>query len=299
MTATFEWLPHPDSPAYTGAYRPMSVPWGAEGRYWSPVAVTTLGTVHGTIPTAGRLQAKTFVVPLDIDAATSDALDPLLEEWISALFPLGPQGVVRSGTLRYTRNDGQVRLITCRAREIRDRERAGDEAGPEHQRFVVQFVADCPLYMAEADTAELVLSGAAAGAENYLPLPTVSDDYIALTSSSGTETVEVTNPGTWTAEPVWTINGPATSVLFRLESTGQEISLPTLTLAVNEGILVDTRPFRRPVTDLTGANLFSLLAQPADLWHLPPGTHPVTVTVGGMDTATRVELRRRHRYLSA
>lgn len=56
-------------------------------------------------------------------------------------------------------------------------------------------------------------------------------------------------------------------------------------------ITVVTEPTATSVTDGTGADAWSRVAAPADLWPIPPGQSQITVTMTGYTAATQVEIR--------
>lgn len=92
----------------------------------------------------------------------------------------------------------------------------------------------------------------------------------------------ITNPGTASAKPVWTINGPLNH--FRL-ARGDKVLDWWGDLGATDAITVDTDDCS--VRDQTGANRYSGLATAPDMWDLSPGANDIAVTLDKFTPTTR------------
>jgi len=107
----------------------------------------------------------------------------------------------------------------------------------------------------------------------------------------------ITNLGDAPAYPVLTVLGPGTDVTARNVTTGQAW---TVTGLVPDGstLVVDTRPGRKAVR-LDGANVFSRLTAPSQLWALQRGVNQVELSIAATSAATLATLTWRQTWLAA
>lgn len=135
-----------------------------------------------------------------------------------------------------------------------------------------------------------------AGVDYLAPYPSVSSSQVL-----GATTVE--NRGDVDVWPEWHITGPATSITFTREDTGQAFTLDMEATAhgallAGETVTISTDPPR--VRSGTGENLVAGLNWPeAVLWSLPPGETPVTFQLAGAETGSAVDLTYYPRYETA
>jgi hypothetical protein len=119
---------------------------------------------------------------------------------------------------------------------------------------------------------------------------------LTLLNSSLFASVTAQNDGDVDAWPIWTIEGPGSSILLRNQTTGKVLSLPSVTLTAGQQVQIDTRPNRRSVTVL-GVNGFSSLSSDSNLWPLVSGANGISIEMGGTGADSRVTLRFTERYL--
>lgn len=107
----------------------------------------------------------------------------------------------------------------------------------------------------------------------------------------------IENTGDVDAYPVWTLNGPATSLTLTL---GSSVFHTTTALTLGQSLTLDTDPRSQTILDGTGTNRWADVDDTDfDLWALPPGINAVTVAVGGGGTGTQLSVSYQPRYLKS
>lgn len=123
-------------------------------------------------------------------------------------------------------------------------------------------------------------------------------------TSMGGVTVPVTNLGDMHAYPIFTWNGPGSSLSIQNVTTGKQISLTNnggLTISSSQTIIIDTRPATErtelPVIDTYKNNYYSYVSAGSDLnmW-LAPGLNQLYISASGLSSASSLNLRYTERY---
>lgn len=97
-------------------------------------------------------------------------------------------------------------------------------------------------------------------------------------------------PGEVPALPEWTIDGAADEVTVTHEETGRSWTLDVEGLTRPVTVRSDPDPDVLSVEDGNGANQWTKLAAPYDLWALPVGRQSVSVSATGADSTTRISM---------
>jgi hypothetical protein len=109
----------------------------------------------------------------------------------------------------------------------------------------------------------------------------------------------VDNTGNVETYPVWTLEGPATSLTLSLDGTARVFTI-NATIADGDSLTIDTDPRSQTVVDSNGDNRWDDVDDSAlDLWALPRGVSAVTVTVGGGSANTKLSMSYQPRYLKS
>jgi hypothetical protein len=196
-----------------------------------------------------------------------------------------------AGTLTVTRPDGTVRLIDAYYQDGYD----VSEGTPTADVMALTLYCPDP-YFRDLDLTLITRAETPLGVDFLSPFPMVS-------SSLTLGTTVVTNPGTVTAWPTWTLTGPATGLVASNVTTGEsfELDISTYTgspLADGDTVTITTDP--PSVVGSTGTNLTGALDWPsAVLWGIPKGDSTVSFTAGGSGTNTAVEASFYARYGTA
>ncbi|WP_031039915.1 phage tail family protein [Streptomyces sp. NRRL F-5650] len=134
------------------------------------------------------------------------------------------------------------------------------------------------------------------GVDYLAPYPSVSSSQVLGATT-------VMNPGDVDVWPEWHITGPATSIAFSREDTGDAFTLDMQATAhgallAGQTVTISTDPPR--ARSGTGENLVSGLNWPeAVLWSLPPGETPVVFQLNGAAAGSAVDLTFHPRYETA
>ncbi|MEU1761312.1 hypothetical protein [Micromonospora sp. NPDC005652] len=122
--------------------------------------------------------------------------------------------------------------------------------------------------------------------------------YLSVSSSRLLGDTTITNPGDVEGWPLWTIVGPASSVVATNRTTGQSFTL-THELDAGEVVTIDTTSSRPSVRGPEGQNLVGALDWPAsELWPLVEGVNDVTFQMVGAAPGAYIELVYHPRYES-
>lgn len=265
----------------------FDVGWDMQGRYMPPIEFVEddVPSQDGSRLRQIRVRPRELAIPIDVLVASLEALRPVMRALVKTFSPARGDG-----RLRILSADGVSRELTCRYRqglELQEEFRA--VLG--QQRAVVVFRAVDPYWYDAAPTSR---SFRASTPVNFLGDPFLP---IKLSSDSVLGTQTVVNDGDVEAWPMWTVAGPATSVLLENVTTGQQIDLP-ITLIAAQSVVIDTRPFRKTVRRNDGSNLYGSLTATSSLWPLGEGSTQIRTTVGGSTSDTFVTLVYSRRYLT-
>lgn len=232
-----------------------------------------------------RAQGKEIILPLAFWANDSRAAYKARRRgFIKSLNP--KRGV---GTLTLTETDGATRSIGAYYTGGIEGDESLDAAGERWCINAVTFGCPSPYWTG----AETVHDFKAATGGTFFPvLPlTVGDSQVL-----GEVTVD--NDGDGPAFPVWTIDGPATSISLANNTTGQELVL-TRTITGADTIVIDTRERRQTALLNDVTNLWPDLSDASELWPLQEGINDLDLTVSGSTGATSVRLAYQPRYLAS
>lgn len=220
--------------------------------------------------------AKMIELPLELSAVSASALEALFDA-AYRMFATADERSRTPGYLRVRRRDGTTRQVACYYAGGLEGDRSPDRSGETWQDVVVTFKAADPY---ATDVADTVLSYAVAD------LP-----------------INMINPGTMDAQPIWSLFGSFGTVEIENETTGKSWKL-AVALNAPRSLAVDTRlpnqrPYRQAYATDTLANLFPFFVKPFSLFPLAPGQNRMTVTFSGSpatDSSTAVILTYRARY---
>lgn len=232
-----------------------------------------------------RAQGKEIILPLAFWANDSRAAYKARRRgFIKSLNP--KRGV---GTLTLTETDGATRTIGAYYTGGIEGDESLDAAGERWCINAITFGCPSPYWTG----AEVSHDFKAATGGTFFPiLPlTVGDSQVL-----GEVTVD--NDGDGPAFPVWTIDGPATSISLANNTTGRELVL-TRTIAGADTIVIDTRERRQTALLNDVTNLWPDLSDASELWPLQEGINDLDLTVTGSTGATSIRLAYQPRYLAS
>lgn len=237
--------------------------------------------------TAGSLVRHVQTRPLEIDLPVvldADSMTALIQlaRTVRGWFDTGGEDGWSPGYLRVTAPDDVVRQVACHY--AGGLEGNLDEGAPRWTQYVVSLIAPDP-YWTPTSATELTYG---------------QDDVM---TGSLPNTLPVLNPGDADAYPVWTIHGPASSIVVTNRTTGKNFQLTAgggLTLTASDTLTVDTRPASqrttRPIVNADNVSLYDRLAAGGSLWWLAQGTNNVTIQASGMSGDTSFGLSFLPRY---
>lgn len=234
-----------------------------------------------------QIGPRDAVLPFYMEQGSDTALRDLLRSLARRLNPQRGQG-----RLRHIATDGTSRELICRYAGGLEGSRVMRDAGPNWRKGALMFRAHDPFWYDTAPISSTFTTGAQATllGDPFLPIKLASDTVL------GEQTV--VNDGDVETWPVWTISGPATSILLENVTTGQKIDLP-VALTAAQSIVIDTRPFRKTVKRDDGTNLYGSLTVASSLWALGEGSTVIRATIPGSTGDTFVTLVYSRRWLSA
>jgi hypothetical protein len=271
-----------------GTMIPFDVEWSVSGRFAPPPVLVDEGVPEqpGARHREARHGVREFSLPLWITDSSPATLRARLRALVAAMDPVRGQG-----TVRLTSPIGDQREIYCRVSAgLELDETLGRTSGPLMQRAVVMFRANDPYWYDVTDTTDVFESGTTASFFPIFPL--------SLSSSAVFTSTSVTNSGDVETWPVWTITGPGSAIVLRNLTTGRYLEL-NATLAAGETAVIDTRPGVKTVLKGDGTNLFPNLTSASSLWALARGANALRIEMSSATSASRVQLSRRYRYLTA
>ncbi|GAA5078564.1 phage distal tail protein [Streptomyces similanensis] len=193
------------------------------------------------------------------------------------------------GTLTLTEVDGSFRTIEAYYVSGAEGDFGQDSSGLHWQTLGLTFSCPSPYWLGEPVHLEY---GSGATGSFFPLLPVVVRDSQVLGATV------IDNPGDASAFSVWTIHGPATSVVISNDTTGLRFSV-TAPLSASDTLVVDTRE-RVQTAVLNGTtNWWPNLASDSDLWGLRPGLNNVSLTLVGTNSNTQVQLDYQPCFLTA
>lgn len=276
MTETLTFI-GPDGASVVLSSAPYRWRRGIAGRGAPPVDVreTALLAGQGSLLDQIRDGARTVDVPVLVTGALRANLRTLARSTHG-----------RSGEGRLVSTFGGV------SRELPCRLVAGlewVEQQPRLQEMMLSFRAFDPYWR---DTTDIVVNfdaGISGTWLPWLPIRTVSDQVFSE--------ADIDNAGDVEAWPVWTLNGPFNGVTLRRDD---DVLRVDATFGDGDGLVIDTRPGFKTVTDFAGGSRFDALDLVDDVfWPLAAGVNDVAVSMESVGPSTSVSLAYRRRWLTA
>jgi hypothetical protein len=204
---------------------------------------------------------------------------------------VGGQGM----TLRMKRPGRPVKQLTGRIRKL----------DPEYRQVIhgyvpldIEFLAHDPTFYADEESVtELPLGWLTGGG---FAAPVVAPIYVQDGTVAADRPGWVTNAGDADAWPIIRITGPCANVTITHVASGRSLALPTLSLAADRWIEIDTRPGHRTVTWDNGGNASTYLSPSSriDLFSLPPGTSEMRWTAFDNTNSARLNVTWRDAYIA-
>lgn len=280
----------------TGKVWPLSDP--AAGWFTLPDGVSGLGAAAYALTTdaqprgGARLrhaqpQPRAIVWPLYVYGDTHTEFIARWRQLATAFtrtLRVGPDGRRTPGVLTIARPDGTSRSVRVFYRE-------GFEGRGQRGSGLVSDAVALTLWCEDPywqDSVPVTVHRETGVMGDFLaPYPTVSSSQVL-----GATTLD--NPGDAVVWPTWTITGPASSIVFTKEDTGDSFTLtPSAAgrgnLAAGEPVTIRTDPPQVRFAD--GSNGFGALNWPeAVLWGLDPGPNQVTFQLVGSGPGSAVDL---------
>ncbi len=255
---------------------------GAKARMMPPVALTMLPVpaANGSRFLGAAHLERVVSVPVAFPGSFDGRAD--LRQWARVLDPTRGEG-----TLTVVDGANPGRFLRCAYDSGLDEL---EEQRPDVNVGALLFRAGFPYWLDGAEQSVSISQGSAVRRWfPFLPLILGASDAYGLFT--------ITNLGDAPAYPVLTVLGPGTDVTAKNLTTGQAWTVSGL---VPDGstLTVDTRPGRKAVR-LDGANVFSRLTAPSQLWALQPGTNQVELSIAGTSAATLATLAWRQAWLAA
>lgn len=243
-----------------------------------------------------QAQARDIVWPVLVKGADHTAFTAnwrALATAFTRTLRLGADGRRAPGWLEVARPDGSARRIAVYYRSGWEG-RGQTATGITWDSAVLTLWCEDPYWLDVQ--AQTIHRETGTGVDYLAPYPSVSSSQVLGATT-------VTNPGDVDVWPTWTVTGPATSIAFTREDTGQAFTLDMEATAhgpllAGEPVTISTDPPR--VRSGTGENLVAGLNWPeAVLWSLPPGETPVVFQLNGAEAGSAVDLTYYPRYETA
>ncbi|MFJ6729364.1 phage distal tail protein [Streptomyces sp. NPDC091281] len=260
---------------------------GAKGLDMPAFAFTTDETpgVDGYALRDVRATGKEIVLPLAIFSNDSrTAYKTRRRAFIKSLNP--KRGV---GTLTLTEPDGATRSIDAYYTGGIEGDEALDAAGERWCINAITFGCPSPFWVGDTVTQTWKIS---TGGDFYPVLP------LAVGDSQVLGAITVDNAGDDDAYPIWTIQGPATSITLTNDTSGQTLVL-TRTITGTDTIVIDCRDRQQTALLNSLTNLWPDLSDASELWALQEGINDLNLTVAGATSATSVSMTYQPRYLAS
>jgi len=232
-----------------------------------------------------RAQARTLMLPIAVFSDVSRA--DFLQRKRNLRRSLNPK--LGSGTLTVTETDGTSRSIPARYQSGAEGDESVDSGGMRSQVLALTFTCPSPFWLGEPVHQEFQVAQTGA----FFPLLP-----LRLGDSQVLGDVVITNDGDDVAYPVWTVKGPATSVVLTNVTTGASLTL-NHSLGTGDTAVIDTRERVQTVLLNGSTNLWPNIASGSSLWGLEPSDNEVALTLAGATGDSLMSLDFQPRYLSA
>lgn len=160
----------------------------------------------------------------------------------------------------------------------------------------VEFIATDPTFYADEETTTEIPLGWLTGGGFAAPI--IAPIFVQSGTTAADRPGWVHNLGTGDAWPIIRITGPVATVTVTHVASGRQLLFPTLNLAADEWVEIDTRPGYRTVTRENGGNASTLLSPGSriDLFSLPPGQSEMRWTGFDNTNAARLLITWRDAY---
>lgn len=271
----------------------LGVSWGVSGRFAPPPKYDeeVVPGEPGARVRSVRHDVREFTLPLWLGTYSSEAeLRREMRRIIALMDPVRGEGKIRVQSPA-----GDQREIRCRyAAGLEMNESLGDNTGLRAQKAAVVFRAHDPYWMDVNDTIVTLTVGETPKFFPIFPMRLTSSEI--FTESS------IDNPGDVEAWPVWTLQGPGSTIVLRNLTTGKKLELSAsggLTLTGRESLIIDTRPGKKTLVRSDGTNLWPYVSNDSSLWPLRPGGNLVRLEMSGSNTDSYLRAAIRPRYLTA
>jgi hypothetical protein len=152
----------------------------------------------------------------------------------------------------------------------------GEDANSRFVRWVITLQAPQPFWESVTPTNFALSASTGRGL-----LPNLSK--LKLTSAFGFGEVTITNPGSVVTFPLWSLKGPADSVVIERDGVGFTYEAP---IALGETITINTQ--LGTVVDQNGVNKYGNLGPAPKLFSLNRGSQTITVNAPGAGAATMI-----------
>lgn len=240
--------------------------------------------IDGNALRGTRAQAREVMLPITFFDTTRATFRDRKRTFLRTLNPkLG------LGTITATEADGSARTIQAYYVSGAEGDFGDDSSGLRWQTLGLTFSCPSPYWIGASEHLEF----RTAETGSFFPLLPLN-----VTDSQVLGDATIDNPGDDTAQPIWTIHGPAGTATFTNTTTGKAFSL-TAPLGAADTLVVDTRE-RQQTAVLNGTdNWWPNLTTDSVLWGLEEGVNDIAMTLTSTSLATVVEVDYQPRYLTA
>lgn len=240
------------------------------------------GALDGQITTGTRALAREIFLPVYVHGADRAEAVERRGRLALAMAPT-PHTGGGVGVLELAERAGTRRRIRARYVDGMEGDEGEDQAGNYWATYGITLHADDPYWELDPVRRSWRIEGSPG---LWLPVPPL----VVRGSEVIGEGMNMSNPGTAHAWPVWTIAGPVgAGALMRNASTGEELEFDRA-LSAEESVTIDTRPRRKSVRSGTGENWFRHLRRGSRLWALAPGANTVDVMLTGAEEGASLHL---------
>lgn len=245
-----------------------------------PISIATVPRARGGVEIVNRQpQARRITFGLYIEG---DDHTDFITRWRALGEALDSDGV---GQFRVGRPDGSVRQIDAVYEAGYDPDDA--DFGVICDKMAITLLCPTPAWR-DTQAVTVTSSYMASTGSFFSPYPNVGS---GLTIGATT----ISNPGSATTWPSWTINGPASSIIATNLTTGESWTVnPNAAdiaygdLTASDVVTVVTDP--PEITGPGSGNWQAALAPGSTLWALRKGDNEITYSVTGAGTGTSVSL---------
>lgn len=290
-TDTLAWVAPDGSSLLLTGQDDLDVHWalGVDGRFMPPVTITdeAVPQQHGSRLRQVRYEPREVTLPVSIIGPDEGAVRRKFRSLLRAFNPCAGDGMLRA-----TAPDGATRELVCRYSGGMEGSESRDDMGEVFQRAVIVLRALDPFWRDATDTTNTYTVGTI---RTFLADPFLRTDPL-LTNDTILGSQVVRNDGDFSADPVFTVVGPASSFTLTNQRTGEKINY-TAPLAVGESVTIDTRAGRKSVLRSDGTNVYGNLSLDSTLFDLDPGDTTVLLSLPGATAATFLTLAYRRKWL--